>query len=129
MKITMLQGKIHRAIVTQAEKDYIGSITVDADLMEAAGMQEYQQVQVANIDNGARLVTYLIAGKPGSGVICLNGAAAHCAKAGDKVIIMGYIQMKPEQAKTYRPKVVFVDEENRITRIARYEKQGQLFEP
>ena len=129
MKITMLQGKIHRAIVTQAEKDYIGSITVDADLMEAAGMQEYQQVQVANIDNGARLVTYLIAGKPGSGVICLNGAAAHCAKARDKVIIMSYIQMKPEQAKTYRPKVVFVDEENRITRIARYEKQGQLFEP
>ena len=110
-------------------KDYIGSITVDADLMEAAGMQEYQQVQVANIDNGARLVTYLIAGKPGSGVICLNGAAAHCAKAGDKVILMSYIEMKPEQAKHYRPKVVFVDEENRITRIARYEKQGQLFEP
>ena len=129
MKITMLQGKIHRATVTQAEKDYIGSITVDADLMEAAGMQEYQQVQVANIDNGARLMTYLIAGKPGSGVICLNGAAAHCAKAGDKVILMSYIDMKPEQAKTYRPKVVFVDDQNRITRIARYEKQGELFEP
>ena len=86
MKITMLQGKIHRATVTQAEKDYIGSITVDAELMEAAGMQEYQQVQVANIENGARLITYLIAGEPGSGVVCLTGAAGHCAQEAEKVI-------------------------------------------
>ena len=90
MTITMLKGKIHRATVTQAELNYVGSITVDADLLDAAGILEYEAVQVVNVANGNRFVTYTIAGERGSGVICLNGAAARQAQTGDKVILMSY---------------------------------------
>ena len=90
MNITMLKGKIHRATVTQAELNYVGSITVDADLLDAAGILEYEAVQVVNIANGNRFLTYTIAGERGSGVICLNGAAARQAQTGDKVILMSY---------------------------------------
>lgn len=127
MQITMLKSKIHRASVTQAEPDYIGSITVDEELLEAAGIYEYEKVQVADVDNGNRLETYTIAGKRGSGVICLNGAAAKLVNTGDKVIIMAYAEMTPEEVKNNPPKVVFVDESNKITRVSRYEKCGRLF--
>lgn len=126
MVLNMLKGKIHRATVTQAEVDYIGSITIDQDLMEAAGILEYEKVQVADVERGTRLETYVISGEPGSGVICLNGAAAHLVTPGDKVIIMCYAQMTPEEAHESKPRVVFVDEDNKIARLTRYEHHGRL---
>ena len=126
MVLNMLKGKIHRATVTQAEVDYIGSITIDPDLMDAAGILEYEKVQVADVERGTRLETYVISGEPGSGVICLNGAAAHLVTPGDKVIIMCYAQMTPEEARESKPRVVFVDEDNKIARLTRYERHGRL---
>ena len=126
MMLTMLKGKIHRATVKQAEVDYIGSITIDSELMEAAGILEYEKVQVADVNNGKRLETYVIAGEPGSGMICLNGAAAHYVEVGDKVIIMCYALMTPEEADANPPRVVFVDDDNRPERITRYERHGRL---
>jgi aspartate 1-decarboxylase len=126
MEITLLKSKIHRAVVTQADLDYVGSITIDSDLLEAAGIMEYERVEIADVDNGKRLATYAIAGEPGSGIICLNGAAAHCANVGDKVIIMAYANMTREEASTHHPQVVFVDEQNKITRRTNYEKHGLL---
>ena len=126
MQITMLKGKIHRAVVQQAELNYVGSITVDPELMEQAGILEYELVQIVDVENGNRFETYTIAGEPGSGMICLNGAAARQAQVGDHVIIMCYCQMMPEEAKDHKPKVVFVDEENHISRVTNYEKHGQL---
>lgn len=128
MELTMLKGKIHRVKVKQAALDYVGSITIDEALMEAAGILEYEKVQIVDIDNGSRFETYTIAGERGSGMICLNGAAARCVSVGDLIIIMSYAQMTPEEAKTHRPKVVLVDEENRITKITSYEKHGLLTE-
>ncbi len=126
MTVTMLKGKIHRATVIQAELDYIGSITVDADLLQAANILEYERVQVVDINNGQRLETYTIAGEPGSGIICLNGAAARCVSTGDKVIIMAYATYAQEELATYRPAVVFVDEDNHIQRKTHYERHGRL---
>ena len=126
MQITMLKGKIHRATVVQAELDYVGSITVDEELLEQAGIMEYEMVQVVDIDNGNRLETYTIAGERGSGMICLNGAAARCVSVGDKVILMAYAQMTPEEAKNHKPTVVFVDENDHVERITSYEKHGRL---
>lgn len=126
MLVTMLKGKIHRAVVTQAELNYVGSVTVDLDLLEAAGILEYEQVHIVDLNNGQRFVTYTIAGERGSGMICLNGAAARCVSVGDSVILMAYCQMSPEEVAEYPPKVVFVDEENRITQVSRYETHGQL---
>lgn len=126
MQITMLKGKIHRAIVQQAELNYVGSITVDPELMEQAGILEYELVQIVDVENGNRFETYTIAGEPESGMICLNGAAARQAQVGDHVIIMCYCQMTPEEAKDHKPKVVFVDEQNHISRVTSYEKHGQL---
>ena len=126
MVLNMLKGKIHRATVTQAEVDYIGSITIDQDLMDAAGILEYEKVQVADVERGTRLETYVISGEPGSGVICLNGAAAHLVTPGDKVIIMCYAQMTPEEARESKPRVVFVDGDNKIARLTRYERHGRL---
>lgn len=126
MEITLLKSKIHRAVVTQADLDYVGSITIDSALMEAAGIIEYERVEIADVDNGNRFATYVIAGSKGSGIVCLNGAAAHCVNVGDKVIIMAYAEVTPEEAKQHRPKVVFVDDDNRVTRQASYEKHGLL---
>jgi aspartate 1-decarboxylase len=126
MTITMLKSKIHRAKVVQAELDYIGSITVDPTLAEAAGILEYEKVQIADVNNGERFETYVIYGEPNSGIICLNGAAARCVQKGDYVIIMAYAQVDSEEAKTLKPKVVFVDEDNKIRKIASYEKHGKL---
>ncbi|MCI5917816.1 MAG: aspartate 1-decarboxylase [Roseburia sp.] len=126
MQVTMLKGKIHRATVTQAELDYVGSITVDEELLEKAGMLEYEKVQIVDVNNGNRFETYTIAGERGSGMICLNGAAARCVSVGDKVILMTYAQYDEEEAKTHKPKVVFVDEENKVSRLTNYEKHGRL---
>lgn len=126
MTIQMLKGKIHRAVVVQAELDYVGSITVDPELMEAAGILEYEKVQIVDIENGNRFETYTIAGEPGSGMICLNGAAARMVQVKDHIIIMSYCDMTPEEAKQHKPKVVFVDEKNKIKRVSNYEKHGQL---
>ena len=126
MEITLLKAKIHRAVVTQADLDYVGSITIDSELMVAAGIMEYERVEIADVDNGTRFATYVIAGDPGSGVICVNGAAAHCVEVGDKLIIMAYAAMTPAEAAAHHPKVVFVDEENHVTRQANYERHGLL---
>ena len=126
MYLKMLKGKIHRAVVKQAELNYVGSITVDPRLMEAAGILEYENVQIVDVENGNRFETYTIAGEPGSGMVCLNGAAARQVLPGDHVIIMAYAQMTPEETKDFAPKVVFVDEENQISKITSYEKHGEL---
>lgn len=126
MTLEMLKSKIHRATVTQAELNYVGSITIDEELMEAAGIYEYEKVQIADVDNGARFETYAIAGERGSGIICLNGAAARMVSTGDKVIIMCYAQMTPLEVQENPPKVVFVDEKNKITSVSSYEKHGVL---
>ena len=128
MLIERLKSKIHRATVTQAELNYVGSITVDSALMEAAGLYEYEKVQIADVDNGARFETYVIAGEAESGVVCLNGAAARCVAVGDKVIIMSYARLSPEEIAGNPPRVVFVDEKNRAVRVTRYEKHGRLEE-
>ncbi len=126
MNIELLKGKIHRATVVQAELDYVGSITVDEELLEAAGILEYEKVQIVDVNNGSRFETYTIAGKRGSGMICLNGAAARCVSVGDKIILMAYATLTPEEAKTHHPTVVFVDEKNHVERITSYEKHGRL---
>ena len=127
MTIEMLKGKIHRATVVQAELDYVGSITVDEELLEAAGILEYEKVQIVDVNNGSRFETYTICGERGSGMICLNGAAARCVSVGDKVILMAYAQLTPEEVKNgYAPQVVFVDEENKIVCTTTYEKHGLL---
>ena len=98
MDITLLKAKIHRAVVTQADLDYVGSITIDSNLLSESGILEYEKVEIADIDNGNRFETYAIAGEAGSGVICLNGAAAKCVNVGDKIIIMAYAYMTPDEA-------------------------------
>ena len=128
MRLNMLKGKIHRATVKQAALDYVGSITIDVDLLEASGIIEYEKVQIVDVNNGARFETYAIAGERGSGMICLNGAATRCVQPNDKIIIMCYCDMDEEEAKAHKPKVVFVDDENKISRITNYEKHGQLSE-
>ncbi|MDA3973410.1 aspartate 1-decarboxylase [Enterococcus thailandicus] len=128
MLVEMLKGKIHRAKVTQAELDYVGSITIDEALMEASHIFEYEKVQIADVDNGERFETYVIAGPRDSGMICLNGAAARCVSVGDKIIIMSYCQLEINEAKETKPYVVLVDEENKIQREVRYEKYGLLTE-
>ena len=113
---TMLRCKIHRATVTEANVDYEGSITIDRDLMDAAGMAEFEQVHVLDIDNGARLTTYAIEGPRGSGVICLNGAAARLIDRGDLVIILAYDQVPQSEVRDHRPTLVYVDADNRVQR-------------
>ncbi|EQA61148.1 aspartate 1-decarboxylase [Leptospira alexanderi serovar Manhao 3 str. L 60] len=114
MQITVMKGKIHRATVTDADLNYEGSLTVDMDLVDAAGMRVYEKVSVVNVNNGARFETYIIEGKRGSGEICLNGAAARLGMKGDKVIIITYAQVEEKELPpNYTPKVVHVDENNR----------------
>lgn len=110
---TMMKSKIHRATVTEANLNYVGSITIDEDLMEAADLLENEKVQVVDNNNGARLETYVIPGPRGSGVICLNGAAARLVQPGDTVIIMSYAMMSDEEIRNHKPRVVFVNESNR----------------
>ncbi|MDF7816556.1 aspartate 1-decarboxylase [Runella sp. MFBS21] len=116
MFVTLFKSKIHRVKVTQAELNYVGSITIDEDLMDAAGILENEQVHVVNNNNGERLITYVIKGERGTGIICLNGAAARKAQVGDVVIIISYGMMTEEEAKTFQPKIVFPDENNLIVK-------------
>lgn len=114
MLLQIFKSKIHRVKITQADLNYIGSITIDEALMEAANLVEGEKVQIVNNNNGARLETYVIRGERNSGVICLNGAAARMVQVGDIVIIIAYAYMTPEEAKTFRPATVFPDENNRL---------------
>jgi aspartate 1-decarboxylase len=115
---TMCKSKIHRATVTGADLNYVGSITIDPVLMEAADLLEYEQVSIVNVNNGARFETYVIPGVPGAGEICLNGAAARLVHPGDKVIIISYAQYEEAEMASYRPQFIFVDDQNRIARDA-----------
>ena len=126
MEITLLKAKIHRAVVKQADLDYVGSITIDTRLLRESGILEYEKVEIADITNGNRLETYAIAGEEGSGMICLNGAAAQLVNPGDKIIIMAYATMTPDEAERHQPVVLFVDDDNNIVRKATYEKHGLL---
>lgn len=110
---TMLKSKIHRATVTQADLHYVGSVTIDEDLMDAADLLEGEQVTIVDIDNGNRLVTYAITGERGSGVIGINGAAAHLIHPGDLVILIAYATLADTEARSYEPRIVFVDGQNR----------------
>src|SRR5437763_16941541 len=113
----MMKSKIHRATVTQADLDYVGSVTLDADLMEAADLLDGEQVAIVDITNGARIETYVIRGPRGSGVIGINGAAAHLVRPGDLVIIMSYAMLDDPEARALKPRVVHVDETNRIMKL------------
>jgi aspartate 1-decarboxylase len=110
----MLRSKIHRATVTDANIDYEGSLTVDEQLLKAAGMLPYEQVMVSNLNNSERFETYVIPGPAGSGIICLNGPAAHKGKVGDRLVIFCYEMYNEEELKRYRPRIILVDEKNRI---------------
>ena len=118
---TLLGGKIHRVTVTEANLNYVGSVTVDLDLLDAAGILVNEKVQIVNNNNGARLETYTIAGQRGSGTVCLNGAAARLVQPGDVVIIMSYVLLSEPEISAHEPKVVLVDEANRIREVIRYE--------
>lgn len=124
--LTMLKSKIHRATVTQAELNYVGSITIDEVLLKEAGIYEYEKVQIVDINNGNRFETYVIAGEKNSGVICLNGAAARCVQVNDKIIIMAYAQINEDEIKSFKPKVLFVDEKNKKINLTNYEKHGLM---
>lgn len=126
MNITMLKSKIHRAVVKQADLNYVGSITVDLELLKASGIMEYELVQIVDVENGNRFETYTIAGEAGSGMICLNGAAARQVAVGDHIIIMCHAQMTPKEASDHLPTVVFVNEDNSIKKITSYEKHGEI---
>ena len=127
MQRTMLKSKIHRATVTDANVDYVGSITIDTDLMKAADILPYEKVHVVDLDNGARLETYAIEGAAGSGVIEMNGAAARLVTKGDRVIIMSYAQVDESEARRVRPSVVLVDDRNRPTSIGDEILAGEIF--
>ncbi|RMG30479.1 MAG: aspartate 1-decarboxylase [Gammaproteobacteria bacterium] len=117
MELTLLKAKLHKATVTHAELEYEGSCAIDGRLLDAAGILEYEQVQVYNLANGERFTTYAIRAEEGSGIISVNGAAAHRARPGDRVIICAYARMTPAEARTFRPRLVYLDEANRIRRI------------
>ena len=122
----MMNSKLHRATVTEADLNYVGSITIDSDLLDAAGMLPNEKVHVVNNNNGARFETYIIAGERGSGVICVNGAAARLVQKGDIVIIFSYVYMSDEEARTHEPTVLIMDEKNKIKEViqrnTRYER-------
>ncbi len=126
MLLDMLKCKIHRATVTQAELDYVGSITIDATLLAASGLLPYEKVHIVDINNGERFETYVIEGPADTGIICLNGAAARKVQVQDKIIIMAYAQVTPEEARALKPQVVFVTDDNQIEKITDYEKIGKI---
>ena len=114
MLIKMLKAKIHRVTVTEANLEYTGSLTLDEDLMDAAGIKEYEKIQVLDITNGSRIETYIIRGKRSSGQVCINGAAAHLIQKGDLVIIVSYCQITDEESLNHQPQIVHVDADNRV---------------
>ena len=123
---TVLNSKIHRATVTQCDLDYVGSITIDKDLLDISGLQENEQVQVLDITNGNRLTTYVIEGERGSGIIGINGAAAHLVSKGDLVIICSYVQLNEEEFKNHKPCVILVDEDNKFKKSLDREVHGMI---
>ena len=118
MNLTLLKAKLHRACVTHAELDYEGSCAIDSDLLEAAGILEYEQISIYDVTNGERFTTYAIRAEAGSKIISVNGAAAHKAQVGDRVIICAYVGMEANVARNYKPKLIYLDETNTITRTA-----------
>jgi aspartate 1-decarboxylase len=118
MQLTMLKCKLHRARVTHAELDYDGSCAIDSRLLDLAGIMEFEQIQIYNIANGERFTTYAIKAEPGSGIISVNGAAAHKARVGDRVIICAYTGMDEGAARVFKPRLVYLDETNRVVRTA-----------
>ena len=118
MFIEMLKGKIHRAMVTEADLNYIGSLTLDEDLIDANGLKEYEKIGVLDITNGSRIEIYIIRGEKGSGQVCINGAAAHLISKGDLVIIVAYCQLNETEAQIHKPKIVHVNSENQVTFLA-----------
>jgi aspartate 1-decarboxylase len=116
MFLKMLRAKIHRATVTAADIEYVGSITIDPDLCDAVGILPYEQVLVADVSNGQRFETYVLPGRRGSGVICVNGAAARLVHVGDRIIVMAFAYVSPEEAKGVQPAVALVDQDNRLTK-------------
>jgi aspartate 1-decarboxylase len=126
MFLTLMKSKIHRAVVTESNLHYVGSMTIDSNLMGAADILENEKVQVVDIDNGNRLETYVIPGEAGSGNICLNGAAARLVQPGDRIIVISYGIYNTKEASSHRPIVVFVDECNKISAIKDFEQQGQM---
>lgn len=123
---TIMKSKLHRATVTDAKLNYVGSITIDEDLMEAADIYINEKVQIVNNNNGERLETYVIPGPRGSGVICLNGAAARLVQPGDKIIIITYALMESEEARSFKPTVVFLGADNKVVEIKAEEKHGEI---
>ncbi|HOQ00436.1 MAG TPA: aspartate 1-decarboxylase [Acetivibrio clariflavus] len=129
MFVHLMKSKIHRAVVTESNLNYVGSITIDEDLMDAADIMENEKVQVVNNNNGNRFETYVIPGKRGSGMICLNGAAARLVQPGDIIIIISYGLFEKNEAKNFNPKIVFVDENNKIVEIKGEEEHGEIYTP
>lgn len=123
---TMMNGKIHRATVTEANLNYVGSITIDEELLDAAGMLPNEKVQIVNNNNGARLETYIIPGERGSGVVCLNGAAARLVQPGDTVIIISYVMVPEEKVKDHKPKVLIMDHQNKIASLLHQEPAATI---
>ena len=126
MFIEVVKSKIHRVTVTEANLNYVGSITIDAKLLAASGLLPYEKVHIVNINNGERFETYVIEGPADTGVICLNGAAARKVQVQDKIIIMAYAQVTPEEARVLKPQVVFVTDDNKVEKITDYEKIGKI---
>ncbi|MCX7920685.1 MAG: aspartate 1-decarboxylase [Clostridia bacterium] len=126
MYITLMKSKIHRARVTEANLDYVGSITIDEDLMDSADILKNEKVQIVNNNNGNRFETYVIPGERGSGMICLNGAAARLVHPGDIIIIISYGQFDRKEAVDFEPRIVFVDDNNRTIEIRNEEEHGQI---
>ena len=116
-RLHLFKSKIHRATVTHADLHYVGSLTIDRDLMDAAGLRPGQEVDVVDVDNGNRLTTYAIEGERGTGILCINGAAARLISPGDLVIVIAYAQMTPEEADEFEPQVVFVDRSNKVIEV------------
>ncbi|MFP3846105.1 aspartate 1-decarboxylase [Priestia filamentosa] len=125
MRLTLMKSKIHRATVTEANLNYVGSVTIDEEILESVGLLPNEKVQVVNINNGERIETYAIKGEKGSGVICLNGAAARLFQPGDLVIIIGYADMEEKEAKVHKPKVAIMGENNVIEEMITDENHGE----
>ncbi|MCA0172050.1 MULTISPECIES: aspartate 1-decarboxylase [Bacillaceae] len=126
MFVTMMKGKIHRARVTEANLNYVGSITIDEDIIDSVGMLPNEKVQIVNNNNGARLETYIIPGERGSGVVCLNGAAARLVQEGDIVIIVAYAMMSEEEAQQFTPRVAIMNEKNEIVDMIGLEPEATI---
>lgn len=126
MLFTMLKGKLHRATVTQADINYVGSVTIDGNLLKEAGILPGEKVQIVNVNNGERLETYTIEGETDSGIVCLNGAAARLVQVGDKIIIIAYAMMDEKEARIFQPKVLILDDHNKIVKVRHKEIHGTI---